>query len=325
MRLGALVILAAGCSGGDGGGDKDSGPPPVTVTAYEELPIASHFPWIDEEFDGGRLTYYVPIATPRAVLFALHGSDGGVETVLQTEWLELYNLLEAQGFAFILAQSLDRQIKQWDTTKTEDPLDNADFERLSRIRDHLVAETSLEESTPVFSAGFSNGGAFSVVFTGFAFEQGWDVRGFLAHNSAYPVDTPVPGAFISAEHDETGGTPENVDEVARACSDYLGMPCPHFRGTEIPLDPRRFARLPQYTLDQSQLIFDELVAMQFVDANGGRLVPLDDVDGVMDQYIATSNAPIPTMPPTQLRVVWATHRVSSQHMPEEVAFLLDQL
>src|SRR5688500_17011266 len=97
MRLVVWIALAAGCSGDatdKDGGDKDgTDAPPVTVTAYEELPIASHFEWVDEEFEGGRLTTYMP-SNPRAVLFAFHGTNGGVDTVLQTEWLELYNQLE---------------------------------------------------------------------------------------------------------------------------------------------------------------------------------------------------------------------------------------
>lgn len=323
MRLGIWVVLVAGCSGGGDDGNHTDDPAPIDATAYAELPIKSHFQWVDEEFESGRITYYVP-PDPKAVLFALHGTDGGVDTVLQIEWLELYNLLYEQGFAFILSQSLDRDVKQWDIAHTT-PDTNPDFQHLSRVRDHVIDETALEASTPVFAAGFSNGGAFAVLFTELASAEGWDVRGFLSHNSAYPVSAPVPGAYISAEHDEHNGTPDNVEQTAQQCSDFLGVTCPHFRGTEILLDPRRFARLPQYSLEQSQLIFDELVRLEYVDAAGARLAPLDDIDALMNQYMAETNAPIPGMPPTQLRVVWATHRVSSQHMKAEVAFLMDLL
>jgi hypothetical protein len=327
MRLGLTMVVAVGCSGGagtDDDKDKDTdGPPPVTVTAYEELPVVSHFPWVNQEFEGGRISYYMP-PDPAAVLFAFHGSDGSVETVLQIEWLELYNQLEPHGFGFVLAQSIDRDLMQWDTYHVEVDT-NLDFQRLARLRDYLVDATVLEADTPVFDAGFSNGGNFAILFANLALEEGWDFRSFLSFNARPSLIPGVPGVYVSAENDEHGGTPENVGPVADACTEAVGEPCPHLRGTEIPLDPRRFARLPHYTLDQSQQIYDELVTLEYVTSTGERIPPLDDVDALMNEYMLVSGAPIPSMPPTQIRVVWATHRVSSQHHPEAVATLVDAL
>ena len=93
----------------------------------------------------------------------------------------------------------------------------------------------------------------------------------------------------------------------------------------MELHPDWFAKLPNYSVQQSNAMFDELVDMEIVDNNGLRLIEIAEMEEVLAEYLVTSQAPSPTLPPTQLRVVWATHRFSSEHAAEEATWLVDQL
>jgi hypothetical protein len=324
MRGPVLVMFSAACSGGgNGGGPDGTGETSSTeATPYENLPITLSFQFTKDTYDGKSIEYYVP-DNPKGALWVFHGTNGGFGSVTQTEWLEIYNRLVPHGFAILLNESLDRTAEQWDT---DDPtLENVDFVRLASVREFLVANTALSEATPNFAIGFSNGGYYVSMFAGFADRSGWDMRGFVAHNAGGYGGGTVPGMYIHAENDEVDDSSRGP-AAAEDCSLSATEECPFYMGTEIDLDPRRFARLPAYSLNQSQEIFDELVGMEYVDADGKRLVPnLDQIDALMNDFIVRSTNPSPTLPPTQLRVVWATHRVSSQHAKEETDWLIDHL
>jgi hypothetical protein len=295
----------------------------VEATPYEQLPVRASFPWTKESYEGKSIQYYIP-EEPKAVLWVFHGTAGGFGSVTQIEWLEIYNLLVPFGVAIVLNESLDREAEQWQIDTT-DPAENLDFVRLAEVRDYLNATTALSEATPVLAIGFSNGAWFATRFVNMAQQSGWDVRAFIVHNSANYAGDGIPGLWVSAENDDKNGGPESVETAAAECTLAAGEECPFVHGVEIPLDPRRFARLPEYSLAQSQNIFDELVEFEYVDADGERLIEdLTDLDGLMTEYSARSEMPFPTLPPTQLRVVWATHRVSSQHVVEETDWLLSR-
>jgi hypothetical protein len=327
MRLGFVALVVAGCSGNDKPGDTGENTPdqpPVLVEAppYDLLPIKALFQFTDGEVDGRRIMYYAPEGPPRALLFAFHGGNGGFQTVTQEEWLELYNLLVPFDVAIVLSESLDRQTEEW---SIEPGLNNLDWLETVKVRDFLIEETSVEEDTKVISVGFSSGGNFSDVFVANALASGWDVPTYSVHQSGRYTGPGVPAIFFSAENDESAGPPEDVGKSAEECSSWLATECPHIIGTEIPLDERRFARLPQYSIEDSAVLWQELVDLGFIDQNGVRLVDIADPDAVMAAYERQSQGRYPSLPPTQLRVVWATHRFSSQHVVEEANWFLQHI
>jgi hypothetical protein len=327
MRHLGWLWVSLGCAGGEGTTDGFTpyGGTGVEATPYENIPIKPSFQWTEDVYEGKSVQYYVP-ENPTAALWAFHGTNGGFGTVTQIEWIELYNRLVPFGVAIILNESLDRDAQQWDNGSV-DPSVNPDFVRLAAVREYLVATTPLSEATPVLAVGFSNGGGFATRFSNMARTSGWDMRGFSVHNSDSYAGGGVGGIWTSAENDLENGQVSDVDDEAAACTAQSGAECPHLRGTEIPLDPRRFGRLSAYSISKSQEIFDELVDFEYVDADGVRLVPDvgEDIEALMADYISRSRMPSPTLPPTQLRVVWATHRFSSQHINEEADYLLDLL
>lgn len=321
MRWWFLGVLS-GCAGGgddpaDAGTDTDTG---ATSTGTEYRSIVPDFTFVDEEFEGARLTYYVP-EDPRALLFAFHGTDGDISTVQQVEWIELYNLLAPHGYGFVLSQSVDRTQKVWDTT-TDDPAENADWPRLSAIRDHLVATTGAEFETPIQCVGFSNGGNMAVVFASLALQSGWDFRGFSQHQGGMYTAQAGPGIFVSAENDELGLDRDRMLPNAEACTAAVGESCPHWEGNEIPLHPLWFSRMPYFTQDQSRYVFDELVGLEIVDPDGVRLWPVEDMEAAFDLYLQTADNINENWVPTALRVVWATHRFSSEYAEQEAGWLL---
>lgn len=322
-----IPLLVVGCSGsGDGdpssdGEDTDVEPIPWGSGPF--APITPTFQFEDIDFEGSRVTVHIP-ENPVGLLFVFHGTDGDIASVSQIEWIELYDLLVPQGVGIVLSSSVDRVERVWDS-HDEDPATNDDFPRLSRLRDQLIETTAVDADTPILSIGFSNGANYALVFTNMAHAEGWDVRGFSSHQGGQQVTTLLPGIYASAENDELSGQPDNMAPLADLCSDFTQRTCPHYVGHEIPLDPEWFARMPYYTVQQSQAMFDELVGMGIVDSEGGRLTDLLEMESVFETYLATSQAPSPSWIPTQLRVVWATHRFSSEHAAEEAAWLVDQL
>jgi hypothetical protein len=105
----------------------------------------------------------------------------------------------------------------------------------------------------------------------------------------------------------------------------MGTDCPLVRGTEVVLDPRRFARIPAFSETQSAGMFQEMVDFELVDPDGVRLADTDDIEEVADWYISHSQGPSPTLGAEEIRVVWSTHRASSQHVYEEAVWLSDHL
>lgn len=323
----ALLPLAA-CQGGkdstpnDTSDTGDTDEPPVNVDDYHTIELSVET--IDQDIGGQRVTFYMP-DDPIGVLFAFHGTNGSIFTVMNVEWIVLYNALVPHGVGLVFANSQDRVSTQWDVDD-ENPNTNPDMVYLTEVRDWLVENTGMTEQTPIVSAGFSNGATFAYDFTGMAEDLGWDVRAFLAHNGGAQYEgTQAPGFFTAAENDESGQTVDLLTEAADRCSSTAREACPFRKGHEIPLQTTRFARMPYFTQDESREIFDDLVGMEIVDPAGERLVDIEDMEDVFVQMMAGLDNAFEGYVDEDLRVVWATHRFSSEHVDDESEWLLDRL
>lgn len=313
----AAWLWACGGSTTPVGDDDDD-----TVVTDPYADIVPLHPFVDEAFEGERLSRWIP-EHPRAVLFPLHGSEGGFESVTQIDWIALYNLLEEEDVGVVLTQSRDREGGVW----AVEPVDatNVDFVWLSHVRDHLIDTTAVTADTPVLFVGFSNGAHFGTRVANIAQGEGWDVPAYAIHQGKSYEEGTLPAFLVSAENDETGATGPEYADASERCRESTGQPCPTAIGTEIALDPRWFARLPNYDEEESGRLFDELVDMRIVDPDGQRLIDLADLEGVLSVYEHDSRAPDPSSVSAQLRVVWATHRFSAQHVAQEADFLLGHL
>ncbi|HHO52253.1 MAG TPA: hypothetical protein ENK18_15600 [Deltaproteobacteria bacterium] len=256
---------------------------------------------------------------PVGLVWVFHGTNGNLAAITQAEWLLIYNQLDARRVGIVATNSTDRAAGQWDLDDL-DPDTNADFPRLVQIHRLLLEDTPLRPDTPQAALGFSQGASFTGSFATMAEAQGWDLRGLIKHQGA-GLTSALPAFYVSAENDETGQTPDRLGPAAEECGAAAGVSCPHRTGLEIPLDPLRFARMPEFDQEQSAIMFDELVELGIVDPQGERLVDLANLEEVLANYQRASAYPAPSLVVTQLRVVWATHRLSGAFAAEEATFL----
>ena len=314
-----ITVWLVGCSGGSGSTDvsKTETGEPIDPVDYHTVELTVEL--TTQDIGGQRVDYYVPDDV-QAMAWVFHGTNGSVETVQFVEWLELYELMLPHGFGLVMTSSQDRVAMQWDTYATGD--DNPDWVYLQTVQEWLVDNTAVAADTPVVAIGFSNGGNFASLFPSLALPAGWDVRAFVGHNGGYQHGaSSTPGFFVSSVNDEAGQTPERLGPVAEECSQLAPIDCPHVVVEEIALHPHRFAKLPYFTQDQSQIVFDDLVELDIVDADGGRLVDIEDMEEAFRTYEAHAEYGNDSWVHTQLRVVWATHRYASQHARAEAAWL----
>jgi hypothetical protein len=339
VRWIVLAACLAGCAkdegatpgGGDGGETTGSGGPSVTggacVAPDIHAPVLELEGVVSEAFEDVPLSWWMP-EQPRGFILFFHGSKGTFGQVTGLEVLSVLNLLAPLGYGFASTNSTLREDAEWDVS-SRDPAVNADLGRLMRLRDHLVSTTALEQGTPVYTMGFSDGGNMAAWFADVVFtEHGWPVHGASIHNSPISAslagDLPLPTFFSVSEHDN-----DNVVSGARSRhEDQLsaGDPSEFWEVAEIALDPMRFVRIDPFGEYRSQKFFDELVALDFVDAEGERTldVDIDDDTALTDALLYFERQSEDTeawLVTSQLRVVWATHRFSGFYNAEECLFI----
>ena len=320
----AAVFGVVACSGADGSATGDTADEPfvpdiVLTEAYDT--IEAQFLWERDRLGANDLgyRYYIP-ENAVGVVWAFHGKNGSMASVVQTEWIVLYNQLAQRGIGHIITESLDREGGRWDLES--DPTLNADWQRIVGIVEQMETNGVSVSSLPMAAVGFSGGTEMCATFADLQANEGWDFRGASIHNglgvAANP--TPWPLFFTTTEHDATGATPANMQSVAQDCN------CPFYEAAEIPLDPRRFIRLEGINEERSQGMFDELVEMGMVAADGTRITSVDpeEMEPVLEDWIARSRYSA-SLGATQLRVVWATHRFNATHVTPEADFLYDLL
>lgn len=317
-RLSWLVVLALGCTSGEG---KDGGPDGVTDGGTLPPPVAGceeRQPWpIDDQghqldrVDPGLAYgafYWVP-DNPRGLVIFNHANAKSASTLLTIEHEELWNELARRDLAYGAVDSVERD---WDFSGGAS---NRDVQRIAEFRDLLIAETALTEDTPVFGVGFSGGGSFLGPFATGGLELGWDVRAISAHGSTPSGQPPVTAVFVSHENDSPDG-------AASAHEDWLaaGLDSELYALPEEPLDPLRFTREPSVPAEISERWFDDLVDMGAIDADGNRLIDIRDAGATIDDFkrLQTDNGvPGGALAAIQLNVVWRLHIYSADVACEE--------
>ncbi|MEM6958801.1 MAG: hypothetical protein AAF645_24170, partial [Myxococcota bacterium] len=90
---------------------------------------------------------------------------------------------------------------------------------------------------------------------------------------------------------------------------------------EVPLDPRRFLRIPGFTEARANAFFMDLVQRDLIDAAGQRLANVDQLEA------SFRRTPDGTLSFEELRdvrsqilVTWAMHQMRSDYSEQAVAF-----
>ena len=322
--------MACACSGSDGAGGQDDDPndtlPDPYVLQDPYRTVTPLFEWDTLDVGGLGVKYHFPSDDPVGLVWVFHGTNGNLTTIEQEEWIVLYNQFVQRNIAIVATVSSDRDAQVWQSDNA-DAQTNPDLVRLINIRQRLLDEGVLQPTVPHGALGFSQGTSMTATFGAMAVEQGWDFRVRSVHQGGggFAAQAPVPTIHIAAENDETGNDAEGMLDDVQDCEAEVGPQgvCPAYEGQEVALHPFRFARIQNFSQDQSAEMVDELVDFGLVDKDGNRTFDLADLEDVLATYIRDSEFGA-LLAATQLRVVWATHRLSSEFATEEADFLLEQ-
>jgi len=333
-----LVALVACKGGGSGGADGDVAGDDDDDVVHSTLPwsqvtdtqqdccstVKVDFQWTESRLETTKAQWAMP-PDPIGAVVVFHGSNGSIAAVQQIEWLELYNVLYDRGIGVMLLNSVDRGDGGGKAQWSELPgPDNPDVDEVDILLATVADESDFEFEDPVVTIGYSNGAKFSLLCSGAAYDRGRNIRGAVMHNggNGFP-DHGLPGLWVSAENDSSGGGADNMQSLA----ERQGNGSLHLAGDEIPLHPARFAKQPQFDEEESIQLFDLLVEDRgWVDAAGNRLIQFE---GDPDEFVDDLENQIPVNNKIeaayQLRVVWALHRMSAQHKLAEAAWIEEQL
>lgn len=309
-------LPATGGGGGGTGGGGTTTPTPTDCVDDGFDPIRPLVEPEQGEFDGFPWIRHIP-ESPKAVVFLFHGSSGEIGNLTGLHYIRTYNAWTAAGIGYVATESTDRRTGSWDGS-TVDPDRNDDMPRIAALRDEVIATTAMTEDTPVFGWGFSNGGGYSEDFAIMAEELGWPVRGFMVHSSSALRGAELPGLFTSGENDDI--TPSTRNSYER--HEELGQPSEWYEHLEVPFTPQHAMLHAAYDAELAQDVFDDMVDFGLIDADGTRLVPLNEVESAMRAYSNNSPLPGPDRVTPIIRVAWATHRPSSEFACEERDFIL---
>jgi hypothetical protein len=279
------------------------------------LPVVPRVDFEFNEFEGYPLLMHVP-DTPRGVVFIFHGSGGEIGFLTAVHYMRTWNLYTDAGFAVVATESTNREQGTWSDT-VGDVASNPDMARLVRLRDHLLETTPLQEESPVYGWGFSNGGGFLDAFAWMGEQEGWPMAGLMIHNSALGSDVELPVLITSAENDAITNLAEQTYEAHEA----TGWPAEWWENKERPWTREDMQIHPAYDATDSEAVFEDLVGFGFIDADGNRLLDLNELESSMNYYSRNSALPGPDRVTPLLRVIWATHRPTSEFACEEVAFI----
>ncbi len=224
---------------------------------------------IVEIINGVNVGYYVP-PNPAGIVFRFHGSGGNFSSFFEkVEDRITANALVAAGYAVVSVDSFDRINRQWDNRNL--PASNRDLQNVSAIIDSFIQRKLIRTTTPVFSLGISNGGAFSswasffLNFNGGAIYIASGRDPIYFNSAAVPYPSVVPTIWCRAQNDSVSDqadavrAQDNFNELKRR-----GIPAKFLVNPAAPLYPDRFLRIAGLGVDDSNSIYQGI-------KNGGYL------------------------------------------------------
>lgn len=332
----ALPLLVACQGGGPDGDGADAGtdagtdggtfvgqwPPggPICATADPDLAVVAAVEPVQTTFEGFDTVYSIPEGA-RGLMFYFLGGNSVTEAVgpEQTAFAEL--LLQA-GIGWVATSRTEPGDSKWNLQEPR-VAQNEDLARLSRLRDFLLAEHGLPESTPIVSTGFSDGAAMSMFFAQVMADEGWPVQVVLPHNPGSRLSLSIPAFIQYSENDLSsvkGAAPAQYDEMQQA-----GVPSELRLAEERPVTAPSLRRVATWDDQKTQEVVADLVAYGLIDAAGNRLVTEDQIDGALRAWNSDTTINGSAFGEVRLRVLWATHRYTALHAADECQFVMDTL
>jgi hypothetical protein len=219
--------------------------------------------------------YYFP-AGHKGFVYLLHGTGGSAQnTAASFEWRQLYKDLISDNFGIIITEceesttgvdaNGDGKIR-WNYAPA-DTVNNVDYANLRIITDTFYNRGMTSRSKPRYSAGMSNGGAFSAALSYiYKYKAGISYCAPSGAAVAQASFTPLQFCMARFDNNENVGPQGNADALTNSqtlssrgiCSKYLIK-------ERSPLYPERFARRGDITIAKSGTVFNELKAKGYLD------------------------------------------------------------
>ncbi|MCA9492839.1 MAG: hypothetical protein KC621_23065 [Myxococcales bacterium] len=262
-------------------------------------------------FENKAMRYFVP-SNPQGIIFYFNGGSNAMQDVDGDEqWAFLWNLMGAYEHYAIVAteRTAPGGGASWDATTA--PNNNADMNRIDRLRDWMIANTAVTANTPTVLVGFSDGGIFATSFGYHAdVHYNWPMKAVISNNAAARQTVPtVATQFWIAEHDDPAATGDIANMVADLQA--AGTPVERVDYNERIAGEDFIMRKDWVSLDHSIETFDDLVASGILTAGGARNVPVNQIDTALSDWSANTAVGGSDVAVSRLKVMWATHRYSA--------------
>ncbi len=227
-------------------------------------------------FGGHPVVESIP-AHPRGVVYMFHGSGGGVGFVARLETVDVLNTLVSQGYGFVATDSTNRQSRQWDVTDAS-LRTNLDLARVARLRQHVVASTSVSTLTPTYGIGMSNGAAFAALWAAVSERSEMPVGAVALYMSAPRAvvfrtgGLRVPTFMVIGQNDTRTRPMHERSDLQRIAA--KGTPTRLEEVRQRPLMASRYLRIPGVNSFMARSIVDAYQRARIIDAQGNLIVAL---------------------------------------------------
>ena len=232
--------------------------------------------------------YYFFPAAMKGVIYCLHGTSGhAVNWITSLEYRQFVNAAIADSFGVLITEAEEITLNtdlnadgklRW-STYPADSVNNVDYANIKAITDTFITRGKMSRSTPRFSVGMSNGGAFSAALSMY-YKYAAGVS-YCAPAGAGVVNyTGTPLQFCMAKYDdnENVGPQGNADALTNYNTLVSRGICTAFNlHDHSPCYPQRFARIAGVSTTASQNIFNEFVAKGFLDARNFFIISSDTI------------------------------------------------
>ncbi|MEM7606750.1 MAG: hypothetical protein AAF411_15450 [Myxococcota bacterium] len=275
-------------------------------------------------FEGFPVRARYPPGELRGLVVFFHGSGGSASFLDRIETRAFVEELLAADYGSIATESTQRDEEMRWSASPETP--NADVERVTRLVRQTLSERGLAADHPLFLVGMSNGAGFVGTLAEALSVSDLNLRAVMMQQNPWRRDVfeagapTVPTFHVSVANESVSDLPRARAQVAQAQAENRG-PVVDTVAEEVPLDPRRFLRIPGFTEARANAFFMDLVQRDLIDAAGQRLANVDQLEA------SFRRTPDGTLSFEELRdvrsqilVTWAMHQMRSDYSEQAVAF-----
>lgn len=288
----------------------------VTISSLLMLaacdPVVPVEPITSSRFESFDVHGYIP-PSPVGIVYLFHGTGGSAGMALKIETIDQTNELVSRGYGWIATESTERTgNKRWNVFDAS-LATNPDLARLARLHAYLIANTDVNDSTPIYGIGMSNGARMVTLFGQSFAESGYPVAAVAPFNgrAALPVKVvgglTVPGFWVSSENDNPSTTEGIIaDQQASA---MLGTTTQLVVKPEEPLLPLRFTRISAIDPEEAVEIYHTLQGTGAWDENGKRLIAIEPLASMLEQLpLAKNTGATASQIMNQIRAMLAVHQ-----------------